>query len=68
MIVTPTTDPFNMVIVAGPLYVLYELSILASARVERRRDRSGGAVLLALLALLPRRRRRLGEIALGHSA
>ena len=26
--ITPTTDPFTMMIVASPIYLLYELSIL----------------------------------------
>jgi sec-independent protein translocase protein TatC len=57
MIVTPSTDPFIQVMVAAPLYVLYEISIIFSARLENRRERSGGAVLIALLALLPFKRR-----------
>jgi sec-independent protein translocase protein TatC len=27
-VITPSTDPFNMMIVAVPLYVLYEFGIL----------------------------------------
>jgi len=27
-LITPTTDPFTMMVVALPLYLLYELSIL----------------------------------------
>lgn len=30
-IITPSTDPFNMAIVAIPLYVLYELGIIISS-------------------------------------
>ena len=37
-IVTPTPDPFNMLAMAAPLYVLFEISILISARVEKRRE------------------------------
>lgn len=37
-IVTPTTDIINMCIFALPLYVLYEASILVSARLKRRRS------------------------------
>ena len=36
-VVTPTPDPFIMTIYAVPLYLLYELAILASTRVEKRR-------------------------------
>ena len=36
-VVTPTPDPFTQTIFAVPLYVLFELAILAGARVERRR-------------------------------
>jgi sec-independent protein translocase protein TatC len=28
--ITPTTDPFTMLVVAFPLYVLYEVSILVA--------------------------------------
>jgi len=38
-IVTPTTDPFTMTMLAIPLYLLYEIAILVSLRVERRRPR-----------------------------
>ena len=36
-IVTPTPDPFTQTLFAAPLYLLFELSILAGARVERNR-------------------------------
>lgn len=36
-VVTPTPDPFTQLIFATPLYVLFELAIIASSRVERRR-------------------------------
>jgi sec-independent protein translocase protein TatC len=36
-IVTPTPDPFTQTLFAGPLYALYEIAILVSTRVERRR-------------------------------
>lgn len=55
MIVTPSTDPANQIMVGLPMYVLYEIAILVSRRVEKRRDRSGAAVVFALLALFPRR-------------
>jgi sec-independent protein translocase protein TatC len=65
-IVTPSTDPLSQTLLAAPLVALYEVSIFVAARVEKRRDRSAGAVWLALLALLPiarsqhAARRRLG--------
>jgi sec-independent protein translocase protein TatC len=36
-IITPTTDPVNMALFAGPLYLLYELGVLLS-RVFRKRE------------------------------
>jgi sec-independent protein translocase protein TatC len=36
-IITPSPDPFSMMIVAIPLYALYEISIFVSARVEKNR-------------------------------
>jgi sec-independent protein translocase protein TatC len=36
-IVTPTPDPFTQSLFAAPLYVLFELSILVSARIEKKR-------------------------------
>ena len=36
-VVTPTPDPFTQTIFAIPLYALYEISILVSTRVEKRR-------------------------------
>jgi sec-independent protein translocase protein TatC len=39
-IVTPTPDPFTQTMFAAPLYVLFELAILAGARVQKRRDAS----------------------------
>jgi sec-independent protein translocase protein TatC len=40
-IVTPTPDPFTQTIFAVPLYALYELSILVSSRVEKKRAAKG---------------------------
>lgn len=68
MLVTPSTDPFNQVLVAVPLYVLYELAILVSRRVEKGRERSPAAVVFALLALLPRRRAPVAVAPLGQRA
>ena len=36
-VVTPSTDPFTLTVFAAPLYVLFEVAILVSARVEKRR-------------------------------
>lgn len=36
-IVTPTPDPFVQTMFAAPLYLLFEVSIFASARVEKRK-------------------------------
>jgi sec-independent protein translocase protein TatC len=38
-ILTPSPDMFSQVIVAFPIYMLYELSILLAARVERRAEK-----------------------------
>lgn len=40
-IVTPTPDMMTMVVVAIPLFVLYEISILVAVRVEKRRIKEG---------------------------
>lgn len=37
-IITPTPDPFNQLLLAAPLYALYELSIYVSSATRRRRD------------------------------
>ncbi len=37
-IVTPTPDPVTQTIFAAPLYLLFEISILASARIEKKRQ------------------------------
>lgn len=36
-VVTPTADPYTMMIVALPLFLLYEVSIMISARIEKKR-------------------------------
>lgn len=36
-IVTPTPDPVTQTIFAAPLYALFEISILVSSRVEKRK-------------------------------
>lgn len=38
-IITPTPDPFVQTIFAAPLYLLFELSIIVSRRIEMRRER-----------------------------
>src|SRR5262249_25256260 len=42
-IITPTPDPFNMAIVAAPIYALYELGIVFAKIGERRRLRAAEA-------------------------
>jgi sec-independent protein translocase protein TatC len=37
-IITPSTDPFSLMIVTIPLYALYEASIALAARINRRQD------------------------------
>lgn len=39
-VVTPTADPYTMLIVAAPLFLLYELSILISANIERKKNKA----------------------------
>lgn len=38
-IITPTTDPITQATFAAPLYLLYEISIIVGARIEKRRER-----------------------------
>lgn len=40
-IITPTPDPFTQTLFVAPLYVLFELAILAGRRVERKRELAG---------------------------
>ncbi len=37
-IITPTPDPVNQTIFALPLYILFEIAILVSARIEKKRE------------------------------
>ncbi|MCJ0741443.1 twin-arginine translocase subunit TatC [Pedobacter montanisoli] len=46
-VITPTADPYTMMIVALPLYLLYELSIIISARIENNRKKNQLAVYKA---------------------
>lgn len=39
-VVTPTADPFTMLIVALPLFLLYEMSIYISANIEKKRKKA----------------------------
>jgi sec-independent protein translocase protein TatC len=39
-IVTPTADPYTMMIVALPLFLLYELSIMISANIEKKKQKA----------------------------
>jgi len=41
-IVTPTPDPFTQTLFAAPLYGLFEISILVSSRVEKKRAQRKG--------------------------
>jgi sec-independent protein translocase protein TatC len=36
-LITPTPDPFNMLFVAGPIYLLYEVGIIFAKIATRRR-------------------------------
>lgn len=46
-LITPTPDPFNMLFIAGPIYLLYELGIIfakvGSGRAQRNKLSSGAA-------------------------
>jgi sec-independent protein translocase protein TatC len=37
-VVTPTPDPVTQCLFAAPLYILYEVAIIAGRRIERRRE------------------------------
>lgn len=39
-VVTPTADPYTMLIVALPLFMLYELSIYISANIEKKKNKA----------------------------
>ncbi|MNY29287.1 Sec-independent protein translocase protein TatCy [compost metagenome] len=38
-VVTPSADVMTMLVVAFPLFILYELSIFISANIERKRNK-----------------------------
>ncbi len=48
--VTPTQDPFTMLLMAGPMIVLFELAIQAARFVDRRRAKREAALGLSGLA------------------
>ena len=37
-VITPTVDPVNMILVMGPLIILYEAGITISRRIVRKRE------------------------------
>jgi sec-independent protein translocase protein TatC len=39
-VVTPTADPYTMLIVAFPLFLLYELSIMISANIQKKKQKA----------------------------
>jgi sec-independent protein translocase protein TatC len=63
-VITPSWDPLVQCLMAAPLYVLFELGIAVAARLEKRRERSAAAVIVALLALWPRKRPAVGSARL----
>lgn len=38
-IITPSTDPFSLAIVAIPLYILFEASIIVASRINKKQDK-----------------------------
>jgi sec-independent protein translocase protein TatC len=36
-VITPTSDPFNLMLFATPLYILYEIAILVSSGIQKRK-------------------------------
>jgi sec-independent protein translocase protein TatC len=39
-VITPSSDPFTLTLVALPLYILFEVSILVSANVVRKQEKA----------------------------
>lgn len=39
-IITPSTDPFSLVIVTIPLYILFEASIVLASRINKKQDKT----------------------------
>jgi sec-independent protein translocase protein TatC len=67
-VVTPSTEPLSQTMLAAPLYLLFEIAIVLASRVEKRRQRPSAVVVIALLALLPRRREPLVQSGLSSRA
>ena len=44
-VVTPTADPYTMLIVAFPLFLLYELSIMISANIQKKKIKADALFL-----------------------
>jgi sec-independent protein translocase protein TatC len=38
-IITPSTDPFSLIMVTGPLYLLFEASIIIASRINKRQEK-----------------------------
>lgn len=38
-IITPSTDPFSLIMVSGPLYLLFETSIIIASRINKRQEK-----------------------------
>jgi sec-independent protein translocase protein TatC len=37
-VITPTSDAFTLLLVSGPIYLLYEVSVLIVAHTEKNRE------------------------------
>lgn len=48
-IITPTADPLSQSLISVPLYLLYEISIIISARAERRKLKEAAKLKLATI-------------------
>jgi sec-independent protein translocase protein TatC len=45
-VITPTGDPINMGILAGPMLLCYEVGVVAACLIEKRRSRSASETAL----------------------
>ena len=45
-VITPTGDPFNMAVLAGPMLLCYEIGVFAAWMIERRRARDASQTAL----------------------
>lgn len=61
-VITPTADPFSQSLIAIPLYLLYEISIMISERVEKRKKKEA-----LLEAIAPNASKKIVENALSQS-